>query len=249
MSDEITTYGPVTPIENVVIPREGPRCLAVTLNFTNTDAITIEGLLPVTTGKISYIQGAYIDNGDNPEQLTIVVKTTQQRLIIPAYGQGYYPILFSPVPDCVVSTTQAALRVYIHFYNVPIQSQFWLANDTAPASGAGDASAANQVLEIAALDAIEAVLTPGAWTNRSIANLSGTSQTLMAANANRRHLLIQNVAANNMGVNLAGGTAAIGTAGTITLAAGASLEIWDTPPIGAITIIGTVNDDVTAYEG
>jgi len=248
MPEPVTSYGPNTPVSNVVIPREGPRALEVTLNFTNTDEIAIEGLLAVTTGQISYIQGLYVDNGNNPEALQIFVRTTQQRLIIPAYGQGYWPILFAAVPDCVVSTDQANVYVYLHFYNVPIAPSFWLVNDAAPVTSGG-ATAANQALELVELDAIKDLLTPGAWTNRSIANLSGASETLMAANSARRHLIIQNIAANNMGVNLAGGTAAIGTAGTITITPGGGLELFNTPPTGAITIIGTANDDVTAFEG
>lgn len=274
MSDNPFAYGPRVPINNVVIPKEGPRVLSVTMNFADHSFWTIEGLLPVTTGQIGYIQGVYIDNGNNPEQLTLRIKTTEQRLIIPAYGQGYWAVLFAQTPDCVVSTIQADIDVIMHFYNVPIQTNFWLTNDVAPSTG-GDATAANQVLQIAqetaingklpatlgqktganslavvpASDYVPPVPIGGAWTNGSIANLSGASQSLFAANANRRHLFIQNIAANNMGVNLAGGAAAIGTAGTITLTPGSALELFNYPPTSAITIIGTVNDDVTAFEG
>ncbi len=90
--------------------------------------------------------------------------------------------------------------------------------------------------------------TGSAFTNRSIANLSGASEQLMAANANRRTLIIQNVAANPMAVNLTGGAAALNTAGSINIAAGGSLVLEGTVPVGAINIIGTANDDVTAYE-
>jgi len=242
MTDAIRTYGPNVPVSNVVIPKEGPRALACTLNFTNTATIDIEGLLPTTTGRISYIQGVYVDNADNSDQLILVAKTTQQRLVIPAYAQGYWPILFAQVPDMVCTTTQAAIRVYMHFYNVPIQSQYWLANDAAPSGVSGLTNAELRATPLAAPIG-------GAWTNGSIANLSGASQTLFAANTDRRHLVIQNIAANSMGVNLAGGTAAIGTAGTITLTAGAMLELFNYPPTSAITIIGTANDDVTAFEG
>ena len=283
MLTPVTSYGPNTPVSNIVIPREGPRALEVTLNFANTASILIEGLLATTTGQISYIQGLYIDNGDNPEPLTVIAKTTNQRIIAPAYSQGYWPILFAAVPDCSISTTQADITVYIHFYNVPIQSQYWLVNDAAPIPVVGAATAANQALEIAALglldtdlDAISAQLPAtlgaktkanslsiapatdatfaitqisGGYTDRSIVNLAGTSETLMAANASRQTLVIQNVAANNIGVNLTGGTAAIGVAGTITLVPGASMVLDTRPPVGAITIIGTAGDDVTAYEG
>lgn len=88
-----------------------------------------------------------------------------------------------------------------------------------------------------------------AYTNRSIANLSGASETLMPANTARRILIIHNPSANAMAVNLVGGTAALNTAGSIELAAGERLIIDRHPPTSAITIIGTLNDDVTAYEG
>jgi hypothetical protein len=88
-----------------------------------------------------------------------------------------------------------------------------------------------------------------AWTDRSIANLSGASQQLAAANANRKILLVQCVGASPVGVNLGGGTAAMGVAGTITLQPGGSILIDAAAPLGAITVIGTLNDDLTAYEG
>lgn len=95
---------------------------------------------------------------------------------------------------------------------------------------------------------VPVVSSGGAWTDRSIANLSGASEALMPANAARKYLFIQNISANNMGVNLFGGTAAIGTAGTITLIPGASIELTNYPSTAAINIIGTASDDVTAAE-
>lgn len=88
-----------------------------------------------------------------------------------------------------------------------------------------------------------------AYTDRSIANLTGASETLMAANTSRRILIVHNPSANPMAVNLVGGTAALNAAGSIELAAGERLVLDNCPPTGAITIIGTLNDDVTAYEG
>jgi hypothetical protein len=90
--------------------------------------------------------------------------------------------------------------------------------------------------------------TQGAYTDRSLA-LTGVSQNLMPANAARRFLLISNIAGNNIGVNLTGGTAAIGSAGTMTITPGNFLRIDNFPPNGIVTIIGTAADIVTAYEG
>lgn len=88
-----------------------------------------------------------------------------------------------------------------------------------------------------------------AYTDRSIANLAGTSETLMAANASRRILLIYNIGATSIAVNLTGGTASLTAGGSVVLPAGASLVLDRAPPVGAITVIGTANADVTAMEG
>jgi hypothetical protein len=88
-----------------------------------------------------------------------------------------------------------------------------------------------------------------ALTDRSIANLSGSSETLMVANPRRRILIIHNIGATAIAVNLTGGTASLTVGGSINLAAGASLILNRHCPSSAITIIGTLNADVTAYEG
>ncbi len=63
-----------------------------------------------------------------------------------------------------------------------------------------------------------------AGTDRS--GTAGTSSTqLAAANSARRGLNIQNTSANTLGINEFGGPAAIGSSGTYTLAAGASINV------------------------
>lgn len=89
----------------------------------------------------------------------------------------------------------------------------------------------------------------GAYTDRSIANLSGASEQLMAANANRRVLAVFNIGASAVGVNLTGGAASLTVGGSVNIPAGGSLILNNYPPTGIITIIGTLNADVTAYEG
>lgn len=94
----------------------------------------------------------------------------------------------------------------------------------------------------------------------SIASLSGSSQQILAANPNRSYLLLCNTAAaNSAGVNFAGGTAAIGGAGTYTLiannVAGTSCKEFaidsylPPPPAGAINVIGTSSQTLLCYEG
>lgn len=72
-----------------------------------------------------------------------------------------------------------------------------------------------------------------AGTDRS--STAGTSSTMLAAaNTARRGLNIQNISANNIGINEVGGTAAIGTPGTYTLAAGASFNVRTNQQVNVI---------------
>ncbi len=88
-----------------------------------------------------------------------------------------------------------------------------------------------------------------AYTDRSIANLSGASETLMAANADRRVLGLHNIGATAVAVNLTGGAASLTVGGSVVIQAGGSIVLDQNAPVGAITIIGTLNADVTAWEG
>lgn len=232
------------PTKNIIIPKEGPKTIRADLDFSTESSISIEGLLATTTGTISYIQGMYVDNTDNDNILNIVCQVTQQEINVPANSQGYFNVLITNPPRFIASTTPAAnLEVAIFFYNVPMPSTIW---------GPGGTLVAGNWLTDVQLRASPVPVTHpigGAYTNRSIANLSGASETLMAANANRRILIVSNEGATAIAVNLTGGTAALNTAGNVTLASGGSITLDNYPPTSAITIIGTANADVTAYEG
>lgn len=79
----------------------------------------------------------------------------------------------------------------------------------------------------------------------SIASLSGSSQQLFPDVGSRGCIerFVHNCGSGNIGINLTGGTAAIGSGGTITLAAGGS---WYGKITSKITVIGTAAQPVTA---
>lgn len=74
-----------------------------------------------------------------------------------------------------------------------------------------------------------------AGTDRS-GTVDTASKTLAAANTGRRSLNVQNISANTLGINEFGGTAAIGSPGTYTLAAGATLNVRTR---NAVTVIAS----------
>ena len=78
----------------------------------------------------------------------------------------------------------------------------------------------------------------------------GTSSTTLRAACSRRMLLVIHNAstATAIAVNLSGGTAAINTAGSITMAAGATMYLDTSIPSNAITVIAaSVGTPVTCY--
>jgi hypothetical protein len=80
-------------------------------------------------------------------------------------------------------------------------------------------------------------------TDHTITSASGASQQLMAANASRHSMTIENTGNANCGVNPTGGTAAIGGAGTITLA---PLGAYTprVPTLSAVTVICTAGQPI-----
>lgn len=84
-------------------------------------------------------------------------------------------------------------------------------------------------------------------TDRTVTSATGSSQTMMAANAARHQLTIVNTGNANCGVNPTGGTAAIGGAGTITLS---PLGAYTPriPTLSAVTVICTAAQPIYGDE-
>jgi hypothetical protein len=106
------------------------------------------------------------------------------------------------------------------------------------AGGAQDANG-NTVTTSSALPA-------GIDRSGSTSATAGTATPLAAANTARRGLNVQNISAGNIGINEIGGTAAIGSPGTYTLAAGATVNVRTNR---AVSVVGSaVSQAYTATE-
>ncbi len=84
-------------------------------------------------------------------------------------------------------------------------------------------------------------------TDRTVTSATGSSQTMMAANAARHSMTIVNTGNANCGVNPTGGTAAIGGAGTITLLPGGAYTPR-IPTLSAVTVICTAGQPIYGDE-
>jgi len=228
----------------MTLPEKGPMSVPDFWDFAANETTEIDLTQLIENGWLDFISGVYIDNTANPGNLLVECNGTNQRFPFPAYAAGYIP-LFLPNPPKIKVTSDAAGSVRFQWYNVPVFPIVLPGPNTPDESIDIIAVGGNPVTD--SLPVSQPI--GGAYTDHSIANLSGASETLMAANPNRKVLIVQNVASNPMAINLFGNAAAINTAGSITLPAGASIVLDNYPSTSAITIIGTANDDVTAMEG
>ena len=96
-----------------------------------------------------------------------------------------------------------------------------------------------------ALDVRQSSLLAG--TDRSGTATTTSGGLTVAANTARRGLVGQNVSAVNIGFNEHGGTAAIGSAGTYTVAAGQSFAISTNKAVNFIAASGTAAITLTEY--
>lgn len=113
-------------VSNVIVPAGGPRVIPANLDFTNVAAIDIDGQQIIDTGGIQYIQGVFIDNGDNAAGFTLEIGGTNQRIKVAPNTQGYYPIMVTNPPKMIARTVQLNGRIVpVFFYNVPIQAVSW----------------------------------------------------------------------------------------------------------------------------
>lgn len=256
---------------NQVFSCKGPLVLPVDVDFTLADSQEIDLTPFIQQAQIDFISSVYIDMDGITVDVTLSTNLVKQAIHAKAGTVGYYPIMVGNAPKFVatVSAPYAGVIKFI-FSNIPFLPtvQYPSGQQVDIIAVGGTPVTSPLPVDIGAVGTLDinlaevggvAVTDPlpvdtgevfqGAYTDRSIANLSGASEQLMAANANRRILIVQNVGATDIAINLTGGAAAINTAGSITIGSGGSITIDNYPPTSAINIIGTLNADVTAYEG
>lgn len=86
-----------------------------------------------------------------------------------------------------------------------------------------------------------------AGTDRSGTATTTSGGLSVAANASRQGLVGQNVSSVNIGFNEQGGTAAIGTAGTYTIAPGVSFSISTNKQVNFVAASGTAAVTMTEW--
>lgn len=106
---------------NAVLPPEGPLSFRFPLDFSAVASVEIDVSGPILNEELSYVNGAYVDNYDNPEPLEIVVANTKQRLRVPAGKGAYVPLMITEAAQITCSTVvKAGLIVPVYMVNFPV---------------------------------------------------------------------------------------------------------------------------------
>lgn len=111
-------------IANVLVPAGGPKCIPIDVDFTNVASVILDGTTIVAQGKIEYLQGVFIDNSANLNNVSLTMSSTNQVIICPKQSQGYFQIMV-PDPPQIIAATPIGIVIPMFFYNVPIQPNVW----------------------------------------------------------------------------------------------------------------------------
>lgn len=114
------------PVFNGYAPKQGPKALPVTLDFSEKAEQAFDLVLENTEGVIDYIQSIYVDNSDNPNTVEFIFGVTNQRLVVPAGAQGNWPVIApSQTRIFTRSTVDPKARVNVLLMNVPMPYTQW----------------------------------------------------------------------------------------------------------------------------
>ena len=242
--------GPAGPylsqaIFNALIPKEGPKAIPITFDFSAANAYGADFTIASQTGVISIIQCLYVDNSNNPAQLVITIPSLGQVIKCPPNSEGYFPVLSPNSPKFELAST-GGVTVTVFFINVPLPALFWGPAQAFSFNGANQLLVSDPQLDATisggAIKTIEAPITA---VNASVV-VTGASQLILPVNLARRGFMVIDYT-NPCAINPTG-AAALGASGSIQIPAGVP---YFSPPGGfagnAIAFIGTAADVNTIY--
>lgn len=125
-----------TTILNALVPPEGPKSLAVQLDFTTVASIIVDLTITTAQGKISTVQMVFADNSANTAPLAIAVSGTSQTIRVPAGAQGWFPVVATNRPKLTFSSPAGSPVITCLLLNVPVAQGYWFPFDTNARSSA-----------------------------------------------------------------------------------------------------------------
>jgi hypothetical protein len=110
------------PIFNGYAPVSGgAKGMPITFDFSTLASIDFDLIIESASGLMENVQSMWIDNSANPRSLTLTFTQTGQRVVVPKFAQGTWPVSSPDGLRCTISTTaQDGLKIPVILLNVPM---------------------------------------------------------------------------------------------------------------------------------
>lgn len=112
------------PVFNAERPKEGPKAVGVSCDFSASTTFTANFLLSQAQQQMSMIQSVFVDNSLNAHDVDISVDVINQLLKVPPNSQGYFPLL-APKNTKLTLSSSGGVKVDFIFINVPMPAACW----------------------------------------------------------------------------------------------------------------------------
>lgn len=172
---------------------EGRKSITTIIDFTIGLTFQLDlTLIQQMQNWIKSVQCLYVDNADNADAKTIIMGVTNQRIIVPANSQGYYPIL-QPDPPVLQFKSSVANTLKIQVLNFFLPPYIW-----GPTGSliVGTVSVADAILDgTVSGNKVNVRTSPNgviATDHSGTITVGGTGQVLMLANGSRGQWNLQN---------------------------------------------------------
>jgi hypothetical protein len=107
------------------IPDEGPKSIAVLLDFSQGTQFTLDLQNLIQRNFISMIQGIFIDNSANGSTLAVSFGGAGQSIKIAPNRQGYFIVLCPNPVNQIVFTSTGGVAVSVNLLNFPVTNSDW----------------------------------------------------------------------------------------------------------------------------
>jgi hypothetical protein len=112
------------PIFNALVPREGPRAIPLSFDFSVQSLYSVDFSQAVSQGQISMVQSAFIDNSENAATVILTIPSSGQVIKFPASSQGFITLYSANPPRFTVSSSGAGVVGFV-ISNMATQNMVW----------------------------------------------------------------------------------------------------------------------------
>lgn len=107
------------------IPDEGPKSIALTLDFSQATQYTLDLQNLIQRNFISMIQGIFLDNSANGSTLAVSFEGAGQTIKIAPNRQGYRIVLCPNPVNQITFTSTGGVAVSVNLLNFPVTNSDW----------------------------------------------------------------------------------------------------------------------------